>query len=200
MKRVNSLSTLCGTLHEQGVRVPCTEEQLYQFLKSEVNLETPASQLKAYFESSVFSRYFVGVESLQSIVSSHRCLGAALKTALTCPRYTRARWSDSQHAEGLLQDRDAEGIIKFLEVKSAVHKTARALHLRRMFLPVASPAFGVTAHCWGNIGCTLGACLVSRTCPHFHSCLHLTAIGNLLNVQCPPQRPKVGYSFCWMMG
>ena len=186
MKRVNSLSKLCGTLHEQGVSFPCTEEQFYQFLKSEVNLKAPASRLKAYFESLVFSRYVVGVESLQSIVSSRRCLGAALKTALTCPRqatpfsveqlckfheilrsgeelwdramcgmilfctYGRSRWSDSQHAEGLLQDRDAEGTLHFLEVKSAVHKTARALHLRHMFLPVAAPALGVTSDCWGE--------------------------------------------------
>ena len=186
MKRVNSLSKLCGSLHEQGVNFPCTEEQFYRFLKSEVNLKAPASRLKAYFESIVFSRYVVGVESLQNIVSSRRCLGAALKTALTCPRqatpftveqlcklheilrtgeelwdramcgmilfctYGRSRWSDSQHAEGLLQDRDAEGTLHFLEIKSAVHKTARALHLRHMFLPVAAPAMGVTSDRWGE--------------------------------------------------
>jgi hypothetical protein len=186
MKRVNSLSKMCGTLHEQGIVLPCTEEQFYRFLKSEVNMKAPASRLKAYFESIVFSRHVVGVESLQGIVNSRRCLGASLKTALTCPRqatpftveqlcklheilrageelwdramcgmilfctYGRSRWSDSQHAEGLLQDRDAEGTLHFLEIKSAVHKTARALHLRHMFLPVAAPAVGVTSDCWGE--------------------------------------------------
>ena len=186
MKRVNSLVKLCSTLRGLGVVFPCTEEQFYGFLKSEINLKAPASRLKAFFEAIVFSRYVLGIETLQNIVSSRRCLGASLKSALTCPRqampftvvqlrrfheilrsgeelwdramcgmilfctYGRSRWSDSQHAEGLIQDRDDQGLLHFLEIKASVHKTARALHLRHMFLPVAAPAVGVTDECWGE--------------------------------------------------
>jgi len=186
MKRVNSLVKLCSTLRGLGVAFPCTEEQFYLFLKGEINLKAPASRLKAFFEAIVFSRYVLGVEVLQNIVSSRRCLGASLKSALTCPRqampftvvqlrrfheilregeelwdramcgmilfctYGRSRWSDSQHAEDLIQDRDDQGVLQFLEIKASVHKTARALHMRHMFLPVAAPAVGVTDECWGE--------------------------------------------------
>ena len=63
--------------------------------------------------------------------------------------YARARWSDAQHAEAMLEDRDSDGIIQFLEAKTAVHKTARAYHLRHQFLPMAAPAYGVTDDNWG---------------------------------------------------
>ena len=186
MKRVNSLLKLCGTLHGQGVVFPCTEEQFYVFLKNEAQLKAPASRLKAYYESIVFCRHVLGVEPLQQIVESRRCLGAASQTALTCPRqatpftveqlkklhktlregdefwdqamcgmilfctYGRSRWSDAQHAEELIPDKDEQGTLCFLEIKSAVHKTARSFHLRHMFLPVAAPATGVTSDCWGE--------------------------------------------------
>ena len=183
MKRVNSLVKLCSTLRSMEVSFPCTEDQFYSFLKNEIHLKAPASRL---FEAIVFSRYVLGIEALQNIVNSRRCLGASLKSALTCPRqampftvlqlrrfheilrsgeelwdramcgmilfctYGRSRWSDSQHAEALIQDRDDQGLLHFLEIKASVHKTARALHLRHMFLPVAAPARGVTDECWGE--------------------------------------------------
>ena len=186
MKRVNSLLKLCGTLHGQGVVFPCTEEQFYVFLKNEAQMKAPASRLKAFYESVVFSRHVLGVEPLQQIVDSRRCLGAASQTALTCPRqatpftveqlrrlhtilregdelwdqamcgmilfctYCRSRWSDAQHAEELILDKDEHGALHFLEIKSSVHKTARSFHLRHMFLPVAAPATGVTNDCWGE--------------------------------------------------
>ena len=186
LKRVNSLAKLCSTLQEQGIAFPCTEEQFYSFLKHETELKAPASRLKAFFESIVFSRHVLGVEPLQQIISSRRCLGAASNFALGCPNqaepfsvlqlqrlhevlrdgpelwdqamsgmilfcvYGRCRWSDSQHAEGMIPDFDVEGKLQFLEIQSAVHKTARAFHLRHMFLPVAAPAYGVTHDCWGE--------------------------------------------------
>ena len=63
--------------------------------------------------------------------------------------YARARWSDAQHAEALLEDRDSEEVIQFLEAKTAIHKTARAYHMRHQFLPMAAPSFGVTDDNWG---------------------------------------------------
>lgn len=63
--------------------------------------------------------------------------------------YAQARWSDAQHAEALIEDRDSEQCIQFLEAKTAVHKTARAFHDRHQHLPSAAPSFGVTDDNWG---------------------------------------------------
>ena len=63
--------------------------------------------------------------------------------------YARARWSDAQHTEALIEDRDGEQCIQFLEAKTAVHKTARAFHVRHQYLPMAAPSFGVTDDNWG---------------------------------------------------
>ena len=63
--------------------------------------------------------------------------------------YARARWSDAQHTEALIEDRDSEQCIQFLEAKTAVHKTARAFHVRHQYLPMAAPSFGVTDDNWG---------------------------------------------------
>ena len=86
MKRVNSLAKLCNTLHGLVVRFPCNEEQFYMFLNGESSRKAPASRLKAFFESLVFCRHVLGVESLQQVVCSRRCLGASSSTALSCPR------------------------------------------------------------------------------------------------------------------
>ena len=86
MKRVNSLAKLCHTLHGLGVRFPCNEEQFYMFLKGESSRKAPASRLKAFFESLVFCRHVLGVESLQQVLCSRRCLGASSNAALSCPR------------------------------------------------------------------------------------------------------------------
>ena len=63
--------------------------------------------------------------------------------------YGRARWSDAQHAEELMPDLNERGEVMHLEVRTAVHKTARAFHLRHMFLPLSAPATGVTSDVWG---------------------------------------------------
>jgi hypothetical protein len=185
MKRVNSLSKLCNSLAVRGLSFPCKEDEFYQFLKSESETGAPSSRLKACFEAVVFARHVLGMESLQTLVNSRRCLGAASQQGPTCPRqaspftvaqlkrlhdvlregpemwnramagmllfciYGRARWSDAQHAEDLLPDFDGQGHIVHLEVRTAVHKTARAFHLCHMFLPLSAPATGVTDDAWG---------------------------------------------------
>lgn len=63
--------------------------------------------------------------------------------------YGRSRWSDAQHAEDMYWDKDDAGELSSLEIKTTAHKTARALHLRHMFLPVAAPAIGVVDENWG---------------------------------------------------
>ena len=69
--------------------------------------------------------------------------------ALFCT-YSRVRWSDAQHSEKLLYDRDLSGTLAFLEAHATVHKTCRALRLRHQFLPLVAPAIGVTADLWGE--------------------------------------------------
>eukprot|EP00435_Cladocopium_sp_Y103_P010168 s4526_g2.t1 len=185
MKRVNSLTRVCGVLRELGSQFPCDEEAFYRMLKFETEKGAPASRVKAAFESVVFARHVLGVDALQALIVSRRCLGAAMHQGPVCPRqaspfsvkqlmklhavltedselwnramagmtlfciYGRARWSDAQHSEELLADRDSDGIVRFLEAKSTVHKTARALHLRHMFLPLTAPTQGVTQDNWG---------------------------------------------------
>ena len=185
MKRVNSLSKLCNSLAVKGLSFPCKEDEFYQFLKSESESGAPSSRLKACFEAVVFARHVLGMDPLQTLVNSRRCLGAASRQGPACPRqaspftvvqltrlhevlregpemwdramagmllfciYGRARWSDAQHAEELLPDFDGQGQIVHLEVRTAVHKTARAFHLRHMFLPLSAPATGVTNDAWG---------------------------------------------------
>ena len=127
----------------------------------------------------------LGADSLQAVVTSRRCLGAASDKGISCPNqaspftvaqlrklhdilrdgdepwdramagmllfciYGRARWSDAQHGEELVEDVDSSGELQYLEIRSAVHKTARALHLRHMFLPLSAPAHGITDDPWG---------------------------------------------------
>ena len=184
MKRVNSMSKVCGQLATHGIGFPCAETEFYEFLKDEASRGAPASRLKAFYEAVVFSRHTLGVGALQELIDSRRCLGAASQTKLGCPRqaspftvaqlrklhtvlregpepwdqamagmllfcvYSRSRWSDAQHAEELKPDFDDAGILQYLEVKTAVHKTARAFHLRHMFLPLSAPASGVTEDQW----------------------------------------------------
>ena len=185
LKRANSMAKLCGQLKEKNIQFPCTEEQFYAFLRSEVSAKAPSSRLRSFFEAIVFCRFVLGADELQTVVDSRRCVGASSSAALTCPRqadpftveqlrklhqilrsgeelwdramsgmilfcvYGRSRWSDAQHAEEMICDSDPEGKLQFVEIHSAIHKTARAFHLRHMFLPVAAPAYGVTDDCWG---------------------------------------------------
>ena len=64
--------------------------------------------------------------------------------------YGRGRWSDCQHGEAFIVDRDEEQNLVFIEVQAGVHKTARALHLRYVFLPMVAPCKGVDGGNWGE--------------------------------------------------
>jgi hypothetical protein len=82
IKRANSLNGICSGLREVGLSFPCTEEAFYGFLKTEASRMAPPSRLKAFFEAAVFSRHVLGLDVLQSIVASRRCLGAASQRTL----------------------------------------------------------------------------------------------------------------------
>ena len=67
--------------------------------------------------------------------------------------YARSRWSDAQHGEKLLEDLDSSGACAYIEVSTGVHKTAKALQLRHMYLPLVAPCEGVTSGNWGTEWC-----------------------------------------------
>ena len=67
--------------------------------------------------------------------------------------YARARWSDAQHGEKLIEDMDKSGTCAYLEVATGVHKTAKALQLRHMYLPLVAPCIGVVDGNWGHEWC-----------------------------------------------
>ena len=67
--------------------------------------------------------------------------------------YARSRWSDSQHGEKFLEDVGESGACAYIEVSTGVHKTARALQLRHMYLPLVAPCEGVVSGNWGELWC-----------------------------------------------
>eukprot|EP00435_Cladocopium_sp_Y103_P006727 s5228_g2.t1 len=67
--------------------------------------------------------------------------------------YARSRWSDAQHGEKLIEDMDASGQCAYIEVATGVHKTAKALQLRHVYLPLVAPCIGVVPGNWGAAWC-----------------------------------------------
>ena len=86
IKRANSLGCVCGALRADGIAFPCSEDEFYTFLKKQAGSGAPASRLKAIFEAAVFARHVLGLDELQAIVSSRRCLGATAQNVLRGPR------------------------------------------------------------------------------------------------------------------
>ena len=67
--------------------------------------------------------------------------------------YARSRWSDAQHGEQFLEDYDETGNCAYIEIATGVHKTAKALQLRHLFLPLVAPCLGVVEGNWGSEWC-----------------------------------------------
>ena len=64
--------------------------------------------------------------------------------------YARSRWSDAQHREQLIEDRDELGSLQYLECSTGIHKTVKAIQLRHPFLPLVAPANGIVTEPWGE--------------------------------------------------
>ena len=62
--------------------------------------------------------------------------------------YSRARWADAMHCRDLVQDQDEEGITRFLEGPTAVHKTMHSAIFKHKMLPLVAPAVGVSKMPW----------------------------------------------------
>ena len=67
--------------------------------------------------------------------------------------YARSRWSDAQHGDSILEDFDDSGTCAYIEVATGVHKTAKSLQLRHLFLPLVAPCLGVVEGNWGAQWC-----------------------------------------------
>ena len=65
--------------------------------------------------------------------------------------YGRSRWSDSQHCERMITDYDDDGNLMYIECETAVHKTARSLQMKYIFLPLVAPCVGITNRNWGQV-------------------------------------------------
>ena len=64
--------------------------------------------------------------------------------------FGRSRWSDAQHGEKIIDDRDDSGKLIYIEVETGVHKTARAMHMKFVFLPLVAPCIGIDNTSWGE--------------------------------------------------
>ena len=64
--------------------------------------------------------------------------------------YGRSRWSDAQHGERLIADRDDANTLMHIEVETGVRKTARAMHMKCVYLPLVAPCIGIDNTNWGE--------------------------------------------------
>ena len=62
--------------------------------------------------------------------------------------YARSRWSDAQHSESRIEDRDEFGRLHYIECSTGVHKTARAMQMWHQFLPLVAPVHGLIEEPW----------------------------------------------------
>ncbi len=62
--------------------------------------------------------------------------------------YARARWSDAQHADRIVLDKDEQGQLSYIEIQTSNHETCRALHIGHAFLPMTAPVSEVP---WGPL-------------------------------------------------
>ena len=64
--------------------------------------------------------------------------------------YSRARWADAMHSCSFVVDKDEQGVTRYLEASSAVHKTMHAAMYRHRMLPLVAPASGVAKTPWAD--------------------------------------------------
>ena len=64
--------------------------------------------------------------------------------------YGRSRWADAQHGERLIADRDESNRLIYIEVETAMRQTARAMHMKFVFLPLVAPSIGIDNTNWGE--------------------------------------------------
>ena len=66
--------------------------------------------------------------------------------------YGRSRWSDTESMGNVssMTWTSRSGTLIYIEVETGVHKTARAMHMKFVFLPLVAPSIGIDNTNWGE--------------------------------------------------
>ena len=148
LKRCGSIARLVNDLMKHDQTFPCSE--LYEHLCRQRDLGVRKSRLKSLLEAVTFVRHIFNIVSLDECTKSRRCMGVATSTEVSIVKQAPPLMlvSDAQHSQFLTWDRDATGVIRYVECATAVHKTCRALSMRHLFLPLTAPALGAGPNNW----------------------------------------------------
>ncbi|CAE7458003.1 unnamed protein product [Symbiodinium sp. CCMP2592] len=65
--------------------------------------------------------------------------------------YSRARWTDLMHAEGIIYDYDKQKNLAYVECPVAFHKNMRSRVMRHDLLPMVAPGLGVAGSNWARL-------------------------------------------------
>ncbi|CAE7235845.1 unnamed protein product [Symbiodinium sp. CCMP2592] len=65
--------------------------------------------------------------------------------------YSRSRWSDLMHAEGIIYDYDNQKNLAYVECPVAYHRNMRSRVMRHDLLPMVAPGLGVAGSNWARL-------------------------------------------------
>ena len=76
-KRALAVLKICDYLEiEMKGQFPCTEREYYDFLRAERRNGAPVSRLRGYNQAINFCLHVLGIQELQDVSTSKRCIGA----------------------------------------------------------------------------------------------------------------------------
>ena len=74
-KRVNSFLRFVNFLQTNEIAFPGAESDFYRFLDGERLAGAPASRIQSVIQSLLFAQHVIGIQQLEQLTSSRRCLG-----------------------------------------------------------------------------------------------------------------------------
>ena len=83
LKRVRALALLQNFLKGKGFTFPCSEEEVYGFLKCLQKDEAFLSRISSVLEALNFTMHVVGVSELEGACESRRCKGLGVTECFT---------------------------------------------------------------------------------------------------------------------
>ncbi|CAE7247216.1 unnamed protein product, partial [Symbiodinium sp. CCMP2456] len=90
LKQARAISILQDFLKDRGSTFPCTESDLYDFLKVMEKEGAPASRIASIMEAVNFTRHVVGVSELAGACLSRRCKGICTRENFVEPKQAPA--------------------------------------------------------------------------------------------------------------
>ena len=131
LKRARSLPALHAFLKGRGATFPCTEEDVYAFLKQLQRDEAPVSRISAVLEALNFTWHVVGVCELESSCKSRRCKGLGVTEC-----FAEAKQAAALTVKQLLTLHEAlegraRGPLDSLVCRSSPHMCIRSLQVER---------------------------------------------------------------------